>query len=399
MEEHAEPERERTPGRPAAPRSDVPPVHRLLGLQQLAGNRAVQRLLVRMPNPYEQGARNAVGNAEVDEIGEALTAKGHAGRAGSHKWEDDWVFPPTPTTEPSVFYGHGTREKIGGITPFDFVVEASMDHHGLQRDTAFKFVACGGGQAQAAAGAAFGARVARLLKLLDVRGGKWGGPLKAAEGLVYYTGNYKAVLPNIPPDIDRFLLQQASKVETDLRKKVVEQVRTRLKALGPARRAADFTQFRDTVADYYATEHDLVGRDADVRAIDVPAAGLSNAWLRGRLNDAMDTMIGGDVGWLRTQVAFLEVATNHADNCLADVWRVFAVLDQEMAAKAKVVWGDFRDRLQNSANVPARQSGPGGRVGTVPSPVQAADPDRFRKWQDFGDVLWHQWKAARRTTT
>jgi hypothetical protein len=66
-----------------------------------------------------------------------------------------------------------------------------------------------------------------------------------------------------------------------------------------------------------------------------------------------------------------------------------------MKAEAKKIWAEFRDELQREAAVPPRSAGPTARVGTF-APSAAAGPDeRFAKWQNFGDVLWAQWKASR----
>jgi hypothetical protein len=45
-----------------------------------------------MPNPYESGVKRALGDAEVDEIKEALEEKGYDGSGGSHQSEDGWTF-------------------------------------------------------------------------------------------------------------------------------------------------------------------------------------------------------------------------------------------------------------------------------------------------------------------
>jgi hypothetical protein len=404
VEEHAElqPETQRRPVRAAGGL----PVHPLLGWQRLAGNQAVvamlgkteptvQRLMVRMPNPYGEGMHNMVGNAEVDEIEESLTAKGAAGAGGKHAWEDAWTLPPTPTTEASVFYGHGNRAKLGGITPIDFVTEVSEDQRQLKRDTAFKFVACGGGRARSADGAAYGHEVAEYLRVTQSAGsaGEWSGALKAAEGLVYYTNTYKTVVPEIPPAIDKLLMARTAAAESDVRKRVTGLVKGRLDPLSPARRAQDFAEFRDAVATWYKTEPALARRAESVCKIDIPVGGLSNSWLGGKLNSAMDTMFGGDVGWLSLQQAFMVQLS--PGNCLEDVWQLFDGIENDMKVAAKQIWIEFRDELQRQAAVPARGSGPAAKIGTH-DPGTAASPDeRFAKWQNFGDVLWAQWKASR----
>ena len=407
MEEHAEPQPEHTPKRPART-SDGAPAHPLLGWQRLAGNQAVlamlgrtepvvpvQRLMVRMPNPYEQGVHNMVGDAEVDEIEESLTAKGAAGTGGKHDWDGSWVFPPAPTTEASVFYGHGNRAKLGGLTPLEFVSDVSEDRRQLKKDTAFKFVACGGGKSQAADGVAYGADVAGYLRAAEtsVPGEDWSGALKATEGLVYYTNTYKTVLPEIPAAIDKLLTKRTAAAESRVRKDVTALVKAKLTAVDAAKRAADFTEFRDVVATFYAGQSGLASRAANVRAIVVPATGLSATWLGKHLNSAMDTMFGGNVGWLDLQLAFTQ--TFSSDNCLGDVWELFDGVETEMKAEAKKIWAEFREELQRQAAVPPRAAGPAAKVGTF-DPSAAASPDeRFAKWQNFGDVLWAEWKARR----
>ncbi len=420
VEEHAELEPKHAPKHSAALRTkDRPPVNQLLGLQRLAGNQAVlallgrttpgpnerlaapvQRLMVRMPNPYGQGMHNMVGEAEVDEMREALSAKGAAGTGGEHKWEGSWVFPPTPTAEASVFYGHGNRAKLGGVTPVDFVLDVAEDKRQLKKDTAFKFVACGGGRDQAAAtaaGAAYGAEVAAYLRVTQAQGENWGGALKATEGLVYYTNTYKTVLPEIPAAIDKLLQQRTSAAESSVRGKVTDKVRARLEAIDQTKRATDFTEFRDVVATFYASDVNLASRASSVRAIKIPSTGrMSNTWLRGKLNSAMDTMFGGNVGWLDVQLAFMR--TLSSDNCLGEVWEIFADLENDMKREAKTIWEEFRTKLQSTAKIPARSSGPGSKLGTLDplAAQQGTGPDeRFTKWQNFGDVLWSQWKANR----
>ncbi|WP_410607267.1 hypothetical protein [Amycolatopsis sp. lyj-109] len=408
MEEHAEPQPEHAPKRPAARAADGAPVHQLLGWQRLAGNRAVlamlgrnepavpvQRLMVRMPNPFGQGMHNMVGDAEVDEIEESLTTKGAAGAGGKHPWDASWVFPPAPTTEASVFYGHGNRAKLGGLTPVDFVADVSEDRRQLKKDTAFKFVACGGGRSQAADGAAYGAEVAEYLRAsqTSVPGEDWSGALKATEGLVYYTNTYKTVLPEIPAAIDKLLTKRTAAAESSVRRAVTALVKDRLTAVSPAQRATDFTEFRDVVATFYASESALAGRAASVRAIVVPAAGLSATWLGKNLNGAMDTMFGGNVGWLDLQQAFLQ--TFSPGNCLGEVWQLFDGVENDMKAEAKKIWAEFRDELQRQAAVPPRDAGPAARVGTLDPQTPAGPDEQFAKWQNFGDVLWAQWKANR----
>ncbi|WP_310974859.1 MULTISPECIES: hypothetical protein [unclassified Amycolatopsis] len=384
------------------------PGHPLLGWQRLAGNQAVvamlgrtgpavpvQRLMVRMPNPFGEGVHNMVGDAEVDEIEESLTAKGAAGAGGKHQWDGSWVFPPAPTTEASVFYGHGNRAKLGGLTPADFVSEASDDRRQVQKDTAFKFVACGGGRSQAGAGAAYGAEVADRLRAAQPRvpGEVWSGALKAAEGLVYYTNAYKTVLPEIPDAIDRLLMSRTAAAESKVRRTVTALVKDKLIAVAAAQRATDLIELRDLVAAFYSSEPSLAGRAASVRAIAVPAAGLSGSWLNRNLNGAMDTMFGGNVGWLDLQMAFVQPFSS--GNCLAEVWRAFDGVENDMKAAAKEIWVEFRDELQRQAAVPPRTDGPAARIGTF-DPSAAASPDeRFEKWQNFGDVLWSQWKRNR----
>lgn len=401
MEEHAEPQPEHAPKRPAARAPEAAPVHPLLGWQRLAGNRAVlamlgraepavpvQRLMVRMPNPYGEGVHNMVGDAEVDEIEESLTAKGAAGAGGTHKWDGSWVFPPTPTTEASVFYGHGNRAKLGGLAPVDFVFEVSDDRRQLKKDTAFKFVACGGGRSQAADGAAYGAEVADYLRVSQPRvpGDDWSGALKAAEGLVYYTNTYKTVLPEIPAPIDKLLMRRVAAAESEARRAVTALVKAKLTAVGAAQRAADFAEFRDLVATSYESQAGLAGRAASVRAIAVPAAGLSATWLSRSLNSAMDTMFGGNVGWLDLQLAFMQSFS--PGNCLGEVWKAFDGVENDMKVAAKKIWAEFRDALQREAAVAPRTAGPAGRVGTF-DPSGAVGPDeQFAKWQNFGDVLW-----------
>ncbi len=381
-------------------------MHPLLGWQRLAGNQAVvamlgkseptvQRLMVRMPNPYGEGMHNMVGNAEVDEIEQSLTAKGAAGAGGKHAWSGSWTLPPTPTTEASVFYGHGNRAKLGGIAPADFVAEVSDDQRQLKRDTAFKFVACGGGRAQSAEGFAYGNEVAEFLRLSQAAGSgeAWSGALKATEGLVYYTNTYKTVVPEIPPAIDKLLASRTAIAESNARKTVTAMVKDRLNPLPPARRAQDFAEFRDAVATWYETKAALARRAESVRKIGIPVGGLSNTWLGGKLNNAMDTMFGGDVGWLTLRLAFLQSLS--ADNCLGDVWQLFAGIEDDMKKVAKQIWIEFRDELQRKASVPDRTAGQAARIGTY-DPLTAASPDeRFAKWQNFGDVLWAQWKADR----
>ncbi|MEV5720211.1 hypothetical protein AB0L41_40535 [Amycolatopsis mediterranei] len=407
MEEHAELQPEAAPKRRVVRAADEP-VHRLLGWQRLAGNQAVvamlgkseptvpvQRLMVRMPNPYGEGMHNMVGDAEVDEIEESLIAKGADGAGGKHAWDGSWAFPPTPTTEASVFYGHGNRAKLGGITPIDFATDVSDDQRQLKKDTAFKFVACGGGRAQAADGDAYGQEVADYLRASRtiVPGEDWSGALKATEGLVYYTNTYKTVVPEIPPAIDKLLIARTATAESNVRKRVTALVRDQLAAVTKAQRARDFAEFRDAVATWYESDAALAGRAANVRKIVIPVAGLSNTWLGAKLNDAMDTMFGGDVGWLSLQEAFLQ--TLSSGNCLLDVYLLFAGIEADMKVAAKAIWAEFRDELQRRAAVPARDTGPAGRIGTH-DPLTAASPDeRFAKWQDFGDVLWTQWKANR----
>ncbi|WP_244210803.1 hypothetical protein [Amycolatopsis kentuckyensis] len=355
----------------------------------------VQRLMVRMPNPYEQGVHNMVGNAEVDEIEESLIAKGAAGACGKHDWDASWVFPSAPTTEASVFYGHGNREQLGGLNPGQFGDEVSKNPRQLKKDTAFKFVACGGGRSRAAAGAAYGAEVAGYLRDCEtaVPGEDWSGALKATEGLVYYTNTYKTVLPEIPAAIDKLLAKRTAAAESRARKAVTALVKDKLTAVGAAQRAADFTEFRDAVATLYEGETDLADRAARVRAIGVPAGGLSLTWLGKKLNSAMDTMFGGDVGWLDLQWAFK--AELSPGNCLRKVWKAFDSVENDMQAEAKEIWAEFRDRLQREAAVPSRADRPAAKVGTF-DPSAAASPDeRFAKWQNFGDVLWAEWKARR----
>jgi hypothetical protein len=409
VEEHAEPQPEHAPKRPAARAADGPPAHQLLDWQRLAGNRAVlavlgrsepavpvQRLMVRMPNPFGQGVHNMVGDAEVDEIEESLTAKGAAGAGGKHQWEDSsWTFPPAPTTEASVFYGHGNRAKLGEFEPIAFVAAVSDAQRQLKEDTAFKFVACGGGVDQAADGAAYGAEVADYLRVSATsgQGGGWSGALKATEGLVYYTNTYKTVLPGIPPAIDKLLTQRTATAESNVRKKVAAEVRDRLIAVDPVQRARDFAELRDLAAARYARGPTLASRAVSVRAIDVPAAGLPGKWVKTKLNGAMDTLFGGNVGWLDLQLVFLESFSS--GNCLDGVHQILEGMEKDMREEAAKIWAEFRDALQHEAAVLPRSAGPAAKIGTLDAQAQPGAQDRFAKWQDFGDVLWARWKASR----
>ncbi|SDG91449.1 hypothetical protein SAMN05216553_11385 [Lentzea fradiae] len=375
----------------AAVRAGGPPAHHLLGLQQLAGNRAVQRLMVRMPNPYECGMHRSVGDAEVDEIGRALAAK-YAGVGGQHGWKDDWVFPPSPTTEPSVFYGHGNRSELGGLEPRKFAKAVHKPERALQQDTAFKFVSCGGGQGRAGEGAAYGAAVAAEIQSRDLQGKTWGGPLKATQGLVYYTEKYKAVLPEIPLAVTKLLSQKTEAAELGLRRQVVEHVRAKLRSVDDKKkRAADLRELRDLVVKVY-TEGEKASRAEAVGKIAIPEF-LSNTWLTSRLNDAMDVLFATKYGWTAVDAA---VEGFSSGNCLADLATLFESLNKEMAVKAEGVWGEFRDALQHASRIPARGS---AKVGTVDPAVPPDDSARFRHWQDFGTVPWKQWKASRNKQT
>ncbi|MFF1610907.1 hypothetical protein ACFVYA_24270 [Amycolatopsis sp. NPDC058278] len=107
----------------------------------------------------------------------------------------------------------------------------------------------------------------------------------------------------------------------------------------------------------------------------------------------MDTMFGGNVGWLDLQQAFAQDFSS--SNCLYLVFRLLDNVENDMKAEAKKIWAEFRDELQRQAAVPPRAAGPAARVGTL-DPVAPAGPDeRFEKWQNFGDVLWARWKASR----
>jgi hypothetical protein len=408
VEEHAEPQPERAPTRPAARAPDGAPAHPLLGWQRLAGNQAVlamlgrtepavpvQRLMVRMPNPFGRDVQKMVGDVEVDEIEESLNDRGAAGAGGKHNWNADWVFPAAPTTEASVFYGHGNRTRLGGLAPGEFVAGVSADGRQLKNDTAFKFVACGGGKSQAGADAAYGAEVADRLRgaRTSVPGEDWSGALKATEGLVYYTKTYKTVLPAIPAAIDMLLEQLTAMAESSARGAVTTLVRSRLTAVDAAQRATDFTNFRDVVANFYASRNNLADQGAKVRAIVVPHDKLSDRWLRKKLKSAMETMFPGNVRWLALKVAFMEDLS--AGNCLDNVWASLDNVENAMKADAKKIWAEFRDKLQREAAVPPRTARPAAKVGTVDSSAAAGPDERFAKWQNFGDVLWAEWKASR----
>lgn len=373
------------------PEAEVRPVVRTASAAGSAP--VVQRLMVRMPNPYDSGVKRAVGDAEVDEIKDALEKKGYAGKGGSHGWRDDWRFIPGERTH---FYGHGNRKQLGGLTPQAFTEEITKPDRQLQQNSAMRFVACGGGAAGAKtadAGEPFGKSVnaAIVSKRAD-----WSGGLKAAEGLVYYTREYKAVLPEIPQEIEKLEKSLIDQAENAFRQGLWAKIGAGLLSTNDEeKRKTDLYEVRDEMAAFF----ELLGRQPSPHQTTAKAwAATVSAFEVDKLTKKQVGQVGQLMDRMFKQVSFNAIAIGLSqielddDNCLGSVAEHATGITAQYTAIGKQIWDQFKNRLKaaqeaTNANL-IRDQAKKQKIGTAGGGGTGVAPTSFSAWENFGRTPW-----------
>lgn len=356
----------------------------------------IQRMMVRMPNVYEFGIGHYVGDAEVDEIETSLEKKGKAGTGGKHGWEDTWVFPDREAT---YFYGHGNRAEIGGLEGKEFVAEVVKPDHNLQENTAMKFISCGGGmnQAQAvSAGDAYGDQVSQLLQDPTAN---WKGALKAAEGLVYYTEDYKTVIPEIPQAIEKLLKKLETEEDNNARNRLWKCIKEAL--LGENDKDQRLVHLKDLqtkVEGIYRSNSMDQEADAVAKASVDSQKPLSNKKLN-KIGEFLDSMFKG-VALLHIIVGFDNVDLDTSNPMKATLKNEAASVDSDLKNRAIEIWNEFKAKLKEEQDkidpTVVKEKSTGGKIGTYDQPGgTGAAPQRFSSWENFGPEKWSDWKSRK----
>jgi hypothetical protein len=354
----------------------------------------IQRMIVRMPTTFgnPRGLGRGVEDAEVDEMVASLASRGKEGAGGRHNWGDDWTFPSE--TEATYFVGHGNRSTFSGVSPSEFAENVLHESRQLKPKTAMKFVSCGGGK-QKLEGAAFGQAVRDELE----RTGSWEGPLKAAEGLVFYTKAYKLILPQVPDTLKNTLsrlqaaairailknlvdaIREAFHKEKDIsiRKKCLEELGLHVSSV-----ASDYPALNH-LAGRIQSEHyqKIIQNFEDAVIPEIPD--LLREWFH--KVDAFYTVDG-----LCQAIDRIDVTGSLVDDLKAAANVATAALRLE----SKKVWDQFKKQLGEVEN--ASRKAPGEKLGTYPQPGGTGTDDaRFTQWEDFGLITWKAWKETVRS--
>jgi hypothetical protein len=381
-----------------------------------AAKAPIQRMMVRMPYRQGGGTLHAVGEAEIDEMEEAMTQKGRAGKGGKHNWESQaWKFQ---SGEVNYFYGHGNRMAFGELTAGEFVTEALKPNRTLPLEAAIKFVACGGGEGQNYT-TAYGQQVSKYLimkprerlsvlpeqqnniEVLEESKSKestskesdsskdddtsssddktqeppWRGALKATEGLLFQTKNYKMVIPDFPEGVEDFTKVLADKADNHIRQKLWNNITHLVEQVQPPKARATALK-------------EVLGKQAGI------PEQISNKRIS-TVKDYLDKAFKGKD--LLTIVATLEQLNVSQENPIGNNLKAAAVKAHLKIKKhGKRIWDEFKEQLKEKQlqKDPNRVKTGGQRIGMKGD--QGDEDDPFTTYKDYGPTTWRTWKDIKR---
>ncbi|MGH9071254.1 MAG: hypothetical protein ACRDX8_08865 [Acidimicrobiales bacterium] len=360
----------------------------------------MQRLMVRMPNPYtdadspedlEESLGSEVGDAEVDEMSDHLRRKGRVGSGGDVIWEGTWGFPDV--REGTYFYGHGNRRALGGLSAKDFA-DAVMTKHHLRVGSAMKFMACGGGDEAAAQGEAFGTSVTDALQETD-----WVGAIKATQGLVYYADGHKAIIPEVPKAVSKSKTKLTKTKASEMRSATLSPLVNALLPLNVPKeiwdRLDDLTfSVKQVVIDQLREPEDAETLDAYRKSPLFTEAvpdvqKTTRAWVKKPQNGLADWLKKLFKGLSAEQVLELLTQARFDWDELVGAQTSLGTLDVGATLKEKgaEVWEAYSKALmQDDAIARLKKPTDGGqRIGTEEGPP---GPGRFERWSDYGPRRW-----------